>query len=363
MHTYVNTKKVIKEYRYLENEEMARAFLKQKYTQLGITCPDRVAYNNIFSFTTYIRQACTFFQTARHQDLWSKPLLLYYGMMSLAKAWVLTILPQYPQSTAVLRHGLSTRKRKKEHFRIIQDEVRVQKEGLFPLVAEKLGVNIEAGTIYTVKDLLAMIPDLTDDYDRIVGERLWIQIPFFEHKKKQEDVYTGTFLLPDSVLDQFHLTPEAFTNKLNTVHDEIVFRFVKNNGNQHLCFAWESPKHFRHPWFSINKKGGDTLWIGNHRPLLPELLVQWMLLFLLSMLCRYDPPLWGEIMMDHIYAEKTLIEELLYLVEERFPAIMLDYIYASDPDSFSDGFSSSSSKGTFAIVDTSSSSSVINLTP
>lgn len=340
MHTMYPPQKHLKEYRYLENEEVAHAFLKQKYSKLKIPHPEREAYNQTFSFTTYIRQGYHLFQTARHHDLWSKPLLLYYGMMSLAKAWVLTILPQYPQSTAVLRHGLSTRKRKKERFRILQDEVRVQKEGLFPLIVEKMGTIIETGSIYTAKDLLAMLPGLSDDYCRVIGERLWLPILFFK-EEKEGSLYKGSFLLSETVLNHFHLTPEAFTHKLTAACNGILFQFVEYRNHQ-LYFEWESTKRFNHPWFSINQKGGNFLWIGNHRPLLPEILAQWMLLFLLSMLCRYDPPLWGEIMMSHHYKEKYIIEELLYLVEDRFPEILLDYIYSFD--SSSDGFSSSSSK-------------------
>jgi len=375
MRSYPCSRRVMKEYMYLEKEETARSFLKQKYKQLGLPHSERDAYKNIFPFTTYIRQALSLFRSANEQDLWSKPLLLYYGMMSLAKAWILTVQPDYPQSASVLRHGLSTRKRKKERFRLIHDEVRVQREGLFPLMAEKLGCPVESGTVYTAQELVAMLPDLADDYRRITGEPRWIPISFFEHESRPGSARSGTFVMPEHVLDRFHLTPAAFANRLNApVQNLISFRFLAPEGQRNLRFAWETavdsqtassrPIPFEHPWFSVNKTGDHYLWLGNHRPFypLPELLAQWMLLFMLSMLCRYDPPLWGEIMIDHVYAEKTLIEELLLTVEERFPAIVLDKIYSLDSNSLS-AWGSSSSEGTLAIVDTSSPSSVINFTP
>ncbi len=45
-----------------------------------------------------------------------KPLLLYYGYVQLLKAILLTVDPIYPQSSSVLAHGVSTRKRKKQHY-------------------------------------------------------------------------------------------------------------------------------------------------------------------------------------------------------------------------------------------------------
>lgn len=54
------------------------------------------------------------FQSTKETDLWSKPLLLYYGMMSFLKALTLTHFAHYPQNTLVLQHGLSTRKKKKK---------------------------------------------------------------------------------------------------------------------------------------------------------------------------------------------------------------------------------------------------------
>ncbi len=65
-------------------------------------------------------------------------MLLFYGISQLFKACLLTIDPNYPESTTVLAHGVTTRKRKKQGYQFLEDEVKVQKNGLFTHVAEQL---------------------------------------------------------------------------------------------------------------------------------------------------------------------------------------------------------------------------------
>ncbi|MEH7537842.1 YaaC family protein, partial [Bacillus toyonensis] len=55
----------------------------------------------------------------------------------LFKACLLTIDPNYPESTTVLAHGVTTRKRKKQGYQFLEDEVKIQKNGLFTHVAEQ----------------------------------------------------------------------------------------------------------------------------------------------------------------------------------------------------------------------------------
>jgi len=69
------------------------------------------------------------------------------------KALILSRTPDYPQNTSVLRHGLSTRKRKKSLFRFRDEEVRVQKEGLFPLLLGLFGIWGLEGEVLFMKEL------------------------------------------------------------------------------------------------------------------------------------------------------------------------------------------------------------------
>ncbi|MFC7440178.1 YaaC family protein [Laceyella putida] len=336
------------EYMLLQNEETARRYLIDAYSRRPFNQPDRLAYRNVPAFTSYINQATSLIKESQTNHPWVRPILLYYGMMSMLKAWLLTRIPDYPQNTAVLRHGLSTRKRKRERFRFCEDEIKIQREGLFPLVAEEWNLPPMTGESYTAKELFSFIPDLHPTYHRLFQQKSLARV-FFTR--------SGAGLLlhvPEQVLDHFHLSAERLVDKLNQARHGLFSLSTSRGYDGYLtlhCACDEEglstvvvdnplPPHpgfpslstteslcvsFHHPWFYENKKGDLYLWLGNDRPVapLPEILVHLMLLFSLSMLCRYDPPLWGEIMLDNQQAEQIIIHELLELVPRKFAQLML----------------------------------------
>jgi hypothetical protein len=303
----------------LKNEEWARKFLQQKYEDASFKEPGVLAYKNVQSFVAYIRQACSLFQTAGACDQWMQPLLLYYGMMDFFKAWILTKDPDYPKSTAVLRHGLSTRKRKKEPFRFSQDEIRIQKEGLFPYLAELMELPVSAGDSYRVKELLGFLPELQPTYRAIFGECTWFPVDWIPA--------SSLLIVPEKILDQCHLAPSSFVEKLNAQSGEIRFSLHhQEQGALYLnCFA-SGPPHRLHPWIKKNKKGDHYLYTGNHRPHpLPRVISLMMLCFSMSMLCRYDPPLWEEIMLASVHQEQLMLIHLTDLILYGFPRFMAPF--------------------------------------
>ncbi|TCS95473.1 YaaC-like protein [Hazenella coriacea] len=326
------------EFLYLENESVAKRFLTQKYSALGASHAERVSFRNVYDFISYIKQARNSFLSIKKNSLWIQPLLLYYGMMGLLKALLLTIDTDYPQNTTVLRHGLSTRKRKKVPFRFSQDEIRVQKEGLFPHLAKLLGVSIATGETFITRNLLGMIPDLQSTYQRVFNHPSLIPIEL-SHDHPIPEATHMEWEIEDSVLDQLHLTPQSLVEKLNSHSISSQFRLSlsqdQKNRVQMIWLNSEVPhvnswsKGFNHPWFMSDKKGNYYLWLSNNCPIhpIPEYLTLYMLLFSLSMLCRYDPPLWGEIIDSDMSEERILIEQLLSTVTRKFPQMILELFY------------------------------------
>src|SRR6476620_4268203 len=96
------------------------------------------SYQNCYPFIYYLEHAKTYYEQANIAPLSIKPILVFYGFSQLLKACLLTIDPNYPESTALLAHGVTTRKRKKQQYEFLKDEVKVQKNGLLPCVADKL---------------------------------------------------------------------------------------------------------------------------------------------------------------------------------------------------------------------------------
>src|SRR5699024_3844942 len=124
-----------------------------------------------------------------------------YGMIHLLKAALLTTRPNYPESTSMLAHGVSTRKRKRRNYTFMDDEVKTQYKGLFPYFSEHLFL---LKTIPFVKikmhQLLAIIPALSDFFIIHNGEKM-IKVGSDQSRKL-------SFLC--IILDTYHLTENIY---------------------------------------------------------------------------------------------------------------------------------------------------------
>src|SRR5690625_7267275 len=92
-------------------------------------------------------------------------------MVHLVKACLLTIRPGYPESTSLLAHGVTARKRKKKNYSYMEDEVKIQHNGLFPYMAAHLlsSKSIPFEKI-SMEALLSLIPEM---------------LPLFQFQNKQ----------------------------------------------------------------------------------------------------------------------------------------------------------------------------------
>lgn len=62
---------------------------------------------------------------------------------------------------------------------------------------------------------------------------------------------------------------------------------------------------------------------------LDELIVFNMIMYVLSMLCRYDTEAWGEILFSFGSSELYVIEEFLNLTFLKYPSLILDHLFAT----------------------------------
>ncbi|SFX31275.1 YaaC-like Protein [Thermoactinomyces sp. DSM 45891] len=314
---------------YFENELIARDFLKEKYSQLDVEHPDRLSFRNVTPFLIYIRQARQIFQSAHEITNWMKPTHLYYGMMSLLKALILTVDPFYPQNSHVLKHGISTKKKKKELFRFFYDDIRVQKDGLFPHYQALFSSHYRAD--YSPIQLMQMIPDIQDTVYKITQYHHFLPVVVEDN---QENVL---ITLPDTILEQYKFSRERFVEWLNSKSCEGLFRLVDVEGEKaknHFQVTWSGKQDqvIQHPYLYQNKKGDYFVWIRNNHLVepVPEMEAEYLLLFSLSMLSRYEPPLWAEVMDATTSMEGILIQELLHIVQRKFPNLMLNQLHRKE---------------------------------
>lgn len=123
---------------YLQVTAHSRPFLSACYEKIEHPKADHHAFHNAERFIYGLNLAFDYWSTAQHTPLSVKPLLYYYGLNHYLKSCLLTVDPGYPATAKVLAHGLSTRKRKKQHYRFLEDDVRIQPHGLFPYAADHL---------------------------------------------------------------------------------------------------------------------------------------------------------------------------------------------------------------------------------
>ncbi|MFC4768483.1 YaaC family protein [Effusibacillus consociatus] len=313
---------------YFENEQTANRYLRAQYESLGIDEPQRAAYLATPKLIYGIKQARQYYRAAETCDIMTKPLLLYYGMMSLARAYIASRDPEYPTTTSVLKHGLSTRKLKKDSYYFIQDEIRVQKDGLFVVLHQMLGGSpFSDRQRVVIKDLLAVIPELTPGYGRLYGFPAVCEI---EHRV---DGNKTCWDLPRWILQAGNHTRDEFLNLLNRTHQDPaqpnrpVFYLgdIDPPGRLHL-------HHVRpvscHPLLIEDLTGRTYLrypLAGDF--LIPEISLHFMVMFVLGMLCRYETERWGEMILTFLSQDVYLINEFLNLSMRKFPNLILNQLF------------------------------------
>ncbi|MGM9986921.1 MAG: YaaC family protein, partial [Bacillaceae bacterium] len=273
---------------YFISTENTQQYLLKSYKKQDIQQAEKLSFENCYPFIYYLNHGKNYYESALLSPLSIKPVLLFYGMIQLMKACILSIDPYYPATTSVLSHGVTTRKRKKQNYEFIEDEVKIQKNGLFTHAAKTLFqkeyIDSEKYNMYS---LLARIPELQD---LIAPEDKLLQIEY-----NQRSLH-----IPIKILDCMHMTKERFTDFLNSTMrpDDIA---LQKTSRTHLDFSIKNEKKACYLFNLFDQ----TYHIPKNREAFfyfPELLIHYLILYNLSMICRYETDWWGDLL--HSYASK-----------------------------------------------------------
>lgn len=298
----------------------SQTFLKKCYLKQNINEADQKSYQNCYPFIYYLEHGKIYYQQAETAPLMIQPILLFYGFVHLIKACILTKDPFYPETTSVLAHGVSSRKRKKQHYRFLEDDVKLQKTGLFPFMAERLfHMKQLEGDKIIMEDLLSQIPELNSLFEQLEGKKTFIEV---SHEK-------NIFYFSNKVLDIYHMTEKRFEDFLSNKF-KVPFSVLNNeNGllkveiNIDHLFNFKGALPFRfnivekHYSFSLNK---DKLF---H---LPEILIHYLLLYNLSMIARYETEWWSELIKMMPNNDYSFIEEFLDVTLKKGPFLIYEFL-------------------------------------
>ncbi|MGA4722472.1 YaaC family protein [Fictibacillus nanhaiensis] len=299
------------------SSQKSQHFLSKRYQQLNIDDSNGKSFDNTYGFIYYIEHGKKYYNLADQAPVELKPVLLFYGMTQLMKACILCSDPDYPDSSAVLAHGLSTRKRKKRSYEFLYDEVKVQRTGLFNHFCEKVFhmKHIE-GEKFTMVSLLQTVPELSPLFKQMNGD-----IHLVKMYKENE----STFRLPKHVNDHLHMSLERYSDYMNSLFPaKFSMSLDGSSDRMQLVFGANEPlrpfdcfplsyHHLENTYYlPVNRELLQS-------PTLNEFMVHYVILYNLSMLSRYDTEWWSELFHTYTSEELPYIQQFLNITAKKIP--------------------------------------------
>jgi hypothetical protein len=294
--------------------EYCQRYLKNSYQKCNIENSEQKSYENCYAFLYYLEHGQIYYEQADKSPLILKPILLFYGLVHLIKACILTTDPAYPETTSVLAHGVSTRKRKKQNYLFSHDEVKFQKNGLFPFMSERLfHMKQLEGEKVIMEELLQLIPELDDLFYLLEGKRTFVKL----HMDGEQ------LLVPEAMLDHYHMTENRFKEFLASKFEKGI-----EFSNEGLSFSMNTYSLSGISPLKFNMENNLFVLplIKNNFFNFPELLIHYLLLYNLSMIARYETEWWSELtkmMPNHDY---PFISSFLNITLKKGPLLIFQYL-------------------------------------
>ncbi|WP_010094612.1 YaaC family protein [Ornithinibacillus scapharcae] len=300
---------------YLQSQQTAQNFLLECYKQLHDVDAERKSYENCNVFMYCLNHGMEYYRAGEKVDIVLKPVMYFYGMAHLLKACLLIKRPDYPESTSVLAHGVSTRKRKKKDYNFLEDEVKVQYKGLFPYFSEHLfRINKLPFEKITMNDLLRLIPELIPYYDIEQNTSL----------VKVGKVGENILSIPTLLCDHYHMTENALLKKLNAYVPTIVES--RQKAENVIVVLGDALSYTISP-FQVDMK--ENIYLPTDREMffpISEVMVHYLLLYNLSMLSRYEAEWWGELLATKPDKDYPFISSFLDITQVKIPMIISKFL-------------------------------------
>ena len=285
---------------YFENEHNAKEFLSEKNKNL--TEEQLVDIAKRLSFS--MRSAKEYYQSATSVSLLTKPLLIFYGMVSLSKALFTATYMKRSPSTG---HGLES---PKDNFENSFGDLstKVKKDGAFPQFHCCYSKQTLCDMEFTLKELLSIICEIKVEYESVYKEKSQtIRI-----KKSRR----GLQLVDPEFKKYGDLSQRLSSLKLGRMQfsltgSGVIFYNVSERFPKVRSLSGE--EFFVLP---LRKHNSDILF--------PEMSAHYLIMYLLGMASRYYPKEWGEITEGKTSGDIYIIKKFLEVTERKFPNLILN---------------------------------------
>lgn len=295
----------------------SQLFLQKCYNHEKIADAEMKSYENCYPFIYHLEHAKTYYKQAAISPLSIQPILSFYGFAQLLKACLLTIDPNYPESTSLLAHGVTTRKRKKQQYEFLKDEVKTQKNGLFTCIAEKMfHIRHLEGEKYSMATLLKEIPDM-ETFSWSASRNNFI--PLLQN--------SDFFQLPPAVLDNYRMSSSRLEEFLNSRTNQVYHieeasgalllkpdHTLMHNASSPIRFNWAEGQFM----LSINKDSAAFS--------LPELLLHYLISYNLSIIARYETEWWAELLKTMPNDDYPCIVQFLKISQAKVPLLIFEWL-------------------------------------
>ncbi len=281
-----------------------------------------------------IKQGIEFFNNADLADITISPLLIYYGMLSFAKALIIANSQKYISLDDIKYHGLTTRSKSSEQEQQktnkmswkLLNEFANTNDGVFLELCKVFQIDFKKNCTFELKETLKCIPELKnvlmklkiidskvlDCYSELAESNNKTSFAIYA---SEEDILKSNFDNLDKDYLKSNMHSESFL-KYESIKEISIDKFDK-------MYGYEST--FGGRYFVL-----QTEYIENDKKkkvLLNQILLDYINFFILSEQVRYHQDNWNKILNGDNDAFISILKIYVETVKRRFPNLILNELF------------------------------------
>jgi hypothetical protein len=311
IHTENAVKEIWSMLGFFESEYNVGTYLTTRFQQIQSSSEFQERLPELKLTIAYtVRTAREYYTAAEGVTDLTRPLLLFYGMSNLAKV---LFMCKHGKLSPSRSHGLTD---VDESLDFAEQLVEINQDGTFPMFHGCFSKQNLKGISFSLRELLSLVPELKPNFEAIYKQK--------SNSIRIYNVKFGTrFSDPEfkkyEWLKILKITPDFGDNYRHfQFFDEGATLFHTANIEKELFISagLSGEEYFVLPLLKKQKS-----------VILPELSTHYLIMYLLSILCRYTSKKWLELLMGTKSGEMYIVEKFLEVSFRKFPNLILNQLH------------------------------------